>query len=34
MFRGRAVHVTAAGDTDQETLIKYMTGYTNSAKAA
>jgi ABC-type sugar transport system ATPase subunit len=34
MFRGRTVHVTAAGDTDQETLIKYMTGYTNSAKAA
>ena len=34
MFRGRTVHVTAAGDTDQETLIKYMTGYTSSAKAA
>jgi ABC-type sugar transport system ATPase subunit len=34
MFRGRTVHVTAAGDTDQETLIKYMTGYTDSAKAA
>ena len=34
MFRGRTVHVTAAGDTNQETLIKYMTGYTNSAKAA
>ena len=34
MFRGRTVHVTAAGDTDQETLIKYMTGYTNSTKAA
>ena len=34
MFRGRTVHVTAAGDTDQETLIKYMTGYSDSAKAA
>jgi ABC-type sugar transport system ATPase subunit len=27
MFRGRTVHVTAARDTSQETLIKYMTGY-------
>jgi simple sugar transport system ATP-binding protein len=34
MFRGRAVHTTAAGETDQETLIKYMTGYSDSAKAA
>jgi len=34
MFRGRTVHVTAAGETDQETLIKYMTGYTDSEKAA
>jgi simple sugar transport system ATP-binding protein len=34
MFRGRTVHVTAAGDTDQETLIKYMTGYSESEKAA
>jgi simple sugar transport system ATP-binding protein len=34
MFRGRTVHVTAAGDTTQETLIKYMTGYSDSEKAA
>jgi simple sugar transport system ATP-binding protein len=34
MFRGRTVHVTAAGETDQETLIKYMTGYSDSEKAA
>jgi simple sugar transport system ATP-binding protein len=34
MFRGRTVHVTAAGDTTQETLIKYMTGYSETAKAA
>ena len=34
MFRGRTVHVTAAGDTSQETLIKYMTGYSGSALAA
>jgi ABC-type sugar transport system ATPase subunit len=34
MFRGRTVHVTRAGETDQETLIKYMTGYNDSAKAA
>jgi len=27
MFRGRVVHATRAGETDQETLIKYMTGY-------
>jgi ABC-type sugar transport system ATPase subunit len=29
MFRGRVVHVTAAKETDQETLIRYMTGYTD-----
>jgi len=29
MFRGRIVHVTEAGATDQETLIKYMTGYSD-----
>ena len=29
MFRGRTVHVTRAGETDQETLIKYMTGYSD-----
>jgi len=34
MFRGRTVHVTAARDTNQETLIKYMTGYSDSALAA
>ena len=34
MFRGRTVHVTAAGDTTQETLIKYMTGYSETEKAA
>jgi ABC-type sugar transport system ATPase subunit len=34
MFRGRTVHVTRAGETNQETLIKYMTGYNDSAKAA
>lgn len=34
MFRGRTVHVTRARETNQETLIKYMTGYTDSAKAA
>ena len=34
MFRGRTVHVTAAGDTDQETLIKYMTGYSDREEAA
>ena len=33
MFRGCTVHVTRAGETNQETLIKYMTGYNNSAKA-
>jgi len=34
MFRGRTVHVAAAGDTNQETLIKYMTGYSDTATAA
>jgi ABC-type sugar transport system ATPase subunit len=34
MYRGRTVHVTAAGDTSQETLIKYMTGYSETEKAA
>jgi simple sugar transport system ATP-binding protein len=34
MFRGRIVHAIAAGETNQETLIKYMTGYTDSVKAA
>jgi simple sugar transport system ATP-binding protein len=34
MFRGRTVHVTAAGDTTQQTLIKYMTGYSETEKAA
>jgi len=34
MFRGRTIHVTAARDTNQETLIKYMTGYSDSALAA
>jgi simple sugar transport system ATP-binding protein len=29
MFRGRIVYVTQAGETDQETLIKYMTGYSD-----
>jgi simple sugar transport system ATP-binding protein len=29
MFRGRIVHATQAGETDQETLIKYMTGYSD-----
>ena len=34
MFRGRIVHVTSAGETTQETLIKYMTGYTDREQAA
>jgi len=34
MFRGRIVHVASAGDTNQETLIKYMTGYSESSDAA
>ena len=34
MFRGRIVHTTPAEDTDQETLIKYMTGYADRRDAA
>jgi ABC-type sugar transport system ATPase subunit len=34
MFRGRTVHVTRTGETNQETLIKYMTGYSDSVNAA
>ena len=34
MFRGIVVHVTAAKDTNQETLIKYMTGYADQRNAA
>jgi ABC-type sugar transport system ATPase subunit len=34
MFRGRTVHVTKAGDTNQETLIKYMTGYSDREEEA
>jgi simple sugar transport system ATP-binding protein len=34
MFRGRTVHVTPAGGTNQETLIKYMTGYSETQDAA
>jgi len=34
MFRGTTVHVTNAANTTQEILIKYMTGYTDSGKAA
>ena len=34
MFRGRIVHTTAAKHTDQETLIKYMTGYADRRNAA
>ncbi len=31
MFRGRIVHATEAAATDQETLIKYMTGYSDKS---
>jgi hypothetical protein len=34
MFRGAVVHVTSAQDTNQETLIKYMTGYVDRRNAA
>jgi ABC-type sugar transport system ATPase subunit len=34
MFRGRIVHVTSTAETNQETLIKYMTGYSESSNAA
>jgi simple sugar transport system ATP-binding protein len=30
MFRGSVVHVTAAADTTQDRLIKYMTGFSDS----
>ena len=34
MYRGRTVHVTAADSTDQEILVRYMTGLTDSEEAA
>ena len=34
MFRGVIVHTTTAGETTQETLIKYMTGYNDTQMAA
>ncbi|MBG1230756.1 ATP-binding cassette domain-containing protein [Aestuariivirga litoralis] len=34
MFRGEIVHTTTAGETSQETLIKYMTGYNDTQMAA
>jgi ABC-type sugar transport system ATPase subunit len=34
MLQGRSVHVTKSADTTQEKLIKYMTGFTDSEKAA
>jgi ABC-type sugar transport system ATPase subunit len=34
MFRGEIVHITTAGETTQEKLIKYMTGYTDKEIAA
>ena len=34
MFRGTIVHITTAGETTQEKLIKYMTGYTDKEIAA
>jgi simple sugar transport system ATP-binding protein len=34
MLRGRSVHVTRSADTTQETLIKYMTGFSDSERAA
>jgi ABC-type sugar transport system ATPase subunit len=34
MFRGQTVHTTNVSDTSQESLIKYMTGYNDSEKAA
>lgn len=30
MYRGRIVHVTHASATNQQELIKYMTGFTGS----
>ncbi len=34
MFRGAIVHTTTAATTSQETLIKYMTGYSDTATTA
>ncbi len=34
MLQGRTVHVTRSSETDQQQLIRYMTGYTGSQKAA
>ena len=34
MLQGRSVHVTRSSETTQEKLIKYMTGFTDSEKAA
>src|SRR5450631_1872780 len=34
MLRGRTVHTATAAETTQEKLIKYMTGYSESEKAA
>jgi len=34
MFQGRSVHVARSSDTTQEKLIKYMTGFMDSEKAA
>jgi len=34
MMQGRSVHVTRSSETTQEKLIKYMTGFTDSEKAA
>ena len=34
MFRGKVVHVTTAGETTQDRLIKYMTGYNDQETAA
>ena len=33
MFRGAIVHTTTAGETSQETLIKYMTGFNDNQMA-
>jgi len=34
MLQGRSVHVTRSSETTQEKLIKYMTGFSDSEKAA
>ena len=34
MFRGKVVHITKSGETTQEKLIKYMTGYNETGQAA